>query len=291
MPGGMEVGAVDQKAEKKKLKEERKKLKDEQKQQKKEARLKAKEIAVQEAALVEDEESGGFSVFLVTVLIVIVWLAILGLLIKLDVGGFGSNVLAPVLQDVPVLNKILPASEPEVSQEEESYGGYTSLKEAVDTIKQLELELERAQSENQTDDTLLEELKAEVERLKTFEEKQVEFERLKTEFYEKVIYAENGPGPEEYRKYYEAMDPTTAEYLYKQVVQQIEEDKKIQEYAKAYEEMKPKAAAGIFENMTDNLSLVARILNAMEADKRGDILGAMDPAVAAKLTKIMDPES
>ena len=55
--------------------------------------------------------------------------------------------------------------------------------------------------------------------------------------------------------------------------------------------MKPKEAAAIFEAMTDNLDLAARILNAMEAEDRGKILGVMDPEVAAKLTKIMDPES
>ena len=59
----------------------------------------------------------------------------------------------------------------------------------------------------------------------------------------------------------------------------------------AYSSMKPKEAAAIFEAMTDNLDLAARILNAMEAEDRGKILGVMDSEVAAKLTKIMDPES
>ncbi len=282
---------LDTKAEKKKLNEERKKIKAEQKAQRKEAKQRAKEIAQQEAALTDDEESGGFSVVLVTILIVIIWLAILALLIKLDVGGFGSGVLKPVLKDVPVINKILPGDTVTETNDEEAYGGYSSLQEAVDTIKELELELERAQSQNQSDSTTIAELQAEIERLKTFEEKQVEFERIKNEFYEEVIYAENGPGAEEYREYYESIDPTTAEYLYKQVVQQLEEDAEIQDYAQAYAEMKPKQAAAIFEEMTNNLDLVARILSVMDADTRGEILGAMDPEVAAKITKIMDPES
>ena len=54
--------------------------------------------------------------------------------------------------------------------------------------------------------------------------------------------------------------------------------------------MKPKEAAEIFEQMTDNLELVAKILWQMEADDRGKILGVMDEEVAAKLTKIMDPD-
>ena len=60
---------------------------------------------------------------------------------------------------------------------------------------------------------------------------------------------------------------------------------------KTYSEMKPKDAAKIFEAMTDNLNLVSRILGSMSSKQRSDILAAMDAEVAAKLTKIMDPES
>lgn len=282
---------VDTKAEKKRLKEERKKIKSDQKAQKKEAKKRAKEISAQEAQLAEDEDPGGVSVVLVTVVIVIIWLAILCLLIKLDVGGFGSGVLSPVLKDVPVINKILPADTVVTTDDEEAYGGYTSLREAVDYIKELELELERAQSASNTDSEELEQLRAEIDRLQTFEDAQVEFERIKTEFYEEVVYADNGPGAEAYQKYYESMDPATAEYLYKQVIDQIQTDKEIQDYAQAYSEMKPKEAAGIFEEMTDDLDLAAKILNQMSAEDRGKILGVMDKEVAARLTRIMDPDS
>ena len=83
----------------------------------------------------------------------------------------------------------------------------------------------------------------------------------------------------------------TAEELYKLVIIQQEEDAKVQEYAQAYAEMKPKEAAGIIEAMTNDLELAARILWQMTAEDRGKILGVMDADVAAKLTKIMDPES
>lgn len=286
---GMEP-PIDKKAEKKRLKEERGKIKADRKAQKKEAKQRAKEISEQEAQL-DDDEGGGISVFFVTVIIVIIWVAILCLLIKLDVGGFGSGVLAPVLKDVPVVNKILPADSTVTTDDEESYGGYTSLREAVDYIKELELQLEDAQAASSVDSEELSELRAEIERLQTFEDAQVEFERIKTEFYEEVVYAENGPGAEEYQKYYQTMDPTTAEYLYKQVIQQQEADQEIKDYAQTYSEMKPKAAAAIFEAMTDDLDLAARILDQMSAEDRGNILGAMDAETAARLTRIMDPES
>ncbi len=293
MPLDEELSPEDAKLEKKRLKEEKKKLKNEQKEQKKLAKQRAKEIASKEAELEEDEEQSSGSVFAVTFVIVLIWVAILCLIVKLDFGGFGSNVLTPILKDVPVLNLILPANTDVAVDEEtsESYGGYDNLKDAVAYIKELELELERAQSAESTSTDEVAQLKAEVERLKTFEDSQVEFQRIKTEFYEEVVYSEKGPGIEEYKKYYEEMDPATAEYLYKQVIQQIEESDEIKDYAKAYSAMKPKEAAAIFEAMTDNLDLAARILNVMEAEDRGKILGVMDPEIASRLTKIMDPES
>lgn len=278
--------------DKKKLQDERKKLKNDQKRQKKEAKKRAREIAAQEAAL-DDEEGNGIFTFFATVAIVAVWIGIICIIIKLDVGGFGSGVLTPILKDVPVINKILPEQkEPATDGTLDNPDGYT-LAEALAKVEQLEREVEQAKSNTLSKDEEIAELKAEIARLQEFESKQIEFQRIKTEFYEEVIYAENGPGAEEYRKYYEEMDPSTAEYLYKQVVIQMEESKEVQDYAAAYSSasMKPKQAAGVFESMTDNLDLVARILGVMSAEDRGAILGVMDPDVAAKLTKIMDPES
>jgi flagellar motility protein MotE (MotC chaperone) len=277
--------------DKKKLKEERKKLKQDQKAQKKEAKARAKEIAMKQAALDEESEGGTIPVVLVTAIIVLVWLAILCVLVKLNVGGFGTNVLAPLIGDIPVINKILPNESVTETSDGEMYGGYTSLAEAVEQIKALELQLEAANSSDSSNEELVADLTAEVNRLKTFEQNQVEFERIKNQFYEEVVYAEKGPGADEYIKYYESMDPTTAEEIYREVIQKEQETEEIEDYAQAYSEMKPKEAAAIFEAMTDNLDLAARILGVMEPDDRGKILGAMDSQIAARITKIMDPES
>ena len=234
-------------AERKRLQSEKKQLKKEQKNQRKEAKRRAKEIAKQEEALEDDGESGGIATFGATLLVVALWIAVICVIIKLDVGGFGSAVLTPILKDVPVVNRILPGNSLTETTDGESYGGYTSLRDAVDQIKALELELERIQNASSGKDEEITALKAEGVRLKEFEAKTEEFNRIRNEFYEEVIYAEKGPGAEEYRKYYEEMDPTTAEYLYKQVVTQLEESKEIQDYAQAYSSasMKPKQAAAI----------------------------------------------
>ena len=239
-----------------------------------------------------DEEDEGFSpsVLLIVILIVLIWIAILGLLIKLDIGGFGSSVLRPILKDVPVINKILP----EPTEMEEYMGEFDNLPDALAEIERLNKEIDRLKSEaakgGDEENEEIKALKEEIVRLRTFEDSQVEFQKLKTEFYEEVVFSDKAPEIEQYKAYYEEIDPDNAEYLYKQVVQQIETDKIMDEYVKAYSEMKPKQAAAIFDQMGDNLELVAKILGHMEPNPRAKILQAMDKDIASRLTKIMDPD-
>ncbi len=275
--------------EKKRIQNEKQQLKKDQKNQRREVKRRAKEIAKQEEAL-GDEEGNGLVTFGATVFIVALWLAVICVIVKLDIGGFGSSVLTPILKDVPVINKILPGVSLTETTDPESYGGYSSLPEAVEYIKELEMEIERLQTSVNVKDSDLETLRAEVSRLQEFEAAQVEFQRIQNEFYEEVVYSEKGPGAEEYRKWYETMNPATAETLYKQVVVQLEESTEFQDYAGSFAQMKPKAAAQLLEEMTD-LNQVARILLALTAEERGAILNQMTPDFGAKVATIMDPDS
>ena len=273
------------------LKESQKAFKQEQRNQRKEAKKRAKELENQERELDEQIEGTNASVVVVTIFIIVIWLGILCLLVKMDVGGFGSNVLTPMLKDIPVVNKILPTESGTESTKEKSYGGYSSIREAVDRITELEKKLEQAQSTNTAYSEQIEALKAEVKRLETFQDNQVAFQEIKERFYEEVVYADNGPGVEAYREYYEEMDPTTAEALYKQVVQEVAVNNKMKDYVATYSNMDAAKAAGILGAMTDNLDLAAEILSNLPAATRGAIMGEMDPAVAARITTIMNPGS
>lgn len=276
-------------AEKNRIQNEKKQLKRDQKNQRREAKRRAKEIAKQEEAL-GDEEGNGLVTFGATVLIVALWLAVICVIIKLDIGGFGSSVLTPILKDVPVVNKILPGTGVTETNNPESYGGYSSLTEAVAYIRELELEVERLQNASNVKDADLEKLRAEVQRLKEFEDAQVEFQRIQSEFYEEVVYSDKGPGAEEYKKWYEGMNPSLAESLYRQVIIQLEESTQFQEYVSTFTNMKPKAAAALLEEMTD-LNEVAKILNAMNASARGDIMNQMSAEFGAKVAAIMNPDT
>ena len=273
----------------KQLRESQKAFKKEQKNQRKEAKKRAKELENQERELDEQIDGTNASVVVVTLFIIVIWLGILCLLVKMDVGGFGSNVLTPMLKDIPVINKILPTENGLESPKEKAYGGYNSIKDAVDYASELEKKLEQAQSTNTAYSEQIEALKAEVKRLQTFEDNQVIFQRIKEQFYEEVVYADNGPGAEEYRAYYEEMDPTTAEALYKQVIQEEAVNNKMKDYVATYSNMDAKKAAGILGAMTDNLDLAANILMNLPASTRGAIMGEMDAAVAARISRIMNP--
>lgn len=237
----------------------------------------------------DEEEGGGFLSAMVVLFIILIWIAILALLVKLDVGGFGSGVLYPVLKDVPVLNKILPDN---IDAELEGDREFRNLNEAMEEIERLRARIKELEKDGGSGSSSEEiaTLKEEIKRLQTFEDSQIEFQKLKTEFYEEVVFADTAPSVEEYKKYYEEIDPDNAEYIYRQVVKQLETDGDMAEFVKAYSSMKPKQAAAIFEQMVDNLDLVAKILENMDATTRGKILGVMDSEVASQLTKIMDPD-
>jgi flagellar motility protein MotE (MotC chaperone) len=273
----------------KQLKESQKAFKKEQRNQKKEAKKRAKELESQERELDEKIEGSSVPVALVTIFIIVIWLGIVILLIKMDVGGFGSNVLKPILQDIPVVNLILPSDSSTETTKDKSYGGYTSIRDAVDELEKVQQQLEQAQETNSAYSEQIETLKAEVKRLQTFEDNQVEFQKIKEQFYEEVVYAENGPGAEEYKEYYEEMDPTTAEALYKQVVQEEATNVKMKDYVSTYGNMDAADAADILSAMTDDLDLAADILSSLTSAQRAAIMAEMDPSIAARLSKIMKP--
>ena len=279
------AAGMDKKAAKKAEKARRK----EEKRNRKLAKKEAKKNGTTDEF---EEESGGgkAAVVFVTLMIIVIWIAILAVLIHFDVGGFGSTVMQPILKDVPYVNKILPKTEEEETKtKEDSKYPYKTVDEAVAYIKELEKELADAKESNSENDAYVADLEAQAAQWKEYKDNEQKFEEEKAKFYKEVVFSDQAPDINEYKKYYESIDPQNAENLYKQGVVQQEKDDVMSDYVKAYSQMKPKQAAAIFDTMTDNLELVAKILSAMKADARGDILGNMKTDTAAKLTKLMEP--
>lgn len=272
----------DPKAAKKAAKEAKKA----EKKAKKEAKKNGEEVP-------EDEESlgiGGHVIMgFVVLLIILIWLVIFAFLVKMDVGGFGSTVLFPVLKDVPYVNRILPGIEEYIPAEDDPYAAYKTVDEAVARIKELEVEVEELKAAGSKNSDYIAELEAAQAELAQYKANEAAFEETKEKFYNEVVFSDNAPDIKEYKTYYESIAPANAEAIYKQVVSQLAKDDEIKDYVKAYSSMKPKNAAAIFNTMTDDYDLVCQILAAMDASTRADILAAMDADKAAIITKMMEP--
>lgn len=237
----------------------------------------------------KEEESAGSKLvsMLIVIVIVLIWLGLFAAVVKADLFGFGSGVLAPVLKDVPVVNKILPEGSVPGNGYEEEYD-FDSMDEAIDRIKELEMMLDSENSSNGVDSKYISELESEVERLQVFEKEQLKFAKEKKEFDENVVYTDNAPKIEEYKKYYEQMNPDNAAEIYRQVVEQIQASAKVKEAADRYAEMEATSAAQILDEMTSaDLDMVCQILAEMDPEKSALILQSMDSNVAAKITKRM----
>ena len=282
--------AADSKADKKAAKKAEKEAKKEAKKAEKEAR---KEAHKNGEVYPGDEERlgvvGGLIMAFVVLLIILIWLVIFAFLVKMDVGGFGSTVLFPVLKDVPYVNQILPGIEDYIPQEEEEEIPYKTVEEAVDRIKELEVEIEQLKQDGSANSDYIAELEAASQELAEYKANEAAFEEEKEKFYEEVVFSDKAPDINEYKSYYESIEPDNAEAIYKQVVSQLQKDAEIEDYVKVYSSMKPKNAAAIFDTMTDDFDLVCEILSSMDAATRADIISAMSTENAAIITKMMEP--
>lgn len=297
----------DPKAARAKLKADKKEYRKNLKEQRKERKAKENEFAERSEEIYGDN-AGGFATIAITLIIILIWLAIMALLIKLDVGGFGSDVLAPLIKDVPYLNLILPEGSYEKKKPEVTEitvdttvdgtvtgdtGSITTLEDANAYIKRLEKALQSEMEENSAYAAQIEKLEAEVARLEPFERQQKEFYEQREQFYNEIVYGENTPDPTVFQQYYEMIDPDTAASIYQKVVQGGVDDAAISAFASTYSGMKAKSAAAIFDEMVNEnqIELVSKILAKMTTEQRSDILAAMDKPNAAKLTQMLQPDA
>ena len=239
--------------------------------------------------LKDKENSGNKGIgIIMVVLIITTWLSVMALLIKCDVGGFGTEVLRPVFKDVPIIKEILPEATDEEVIKESGYP-YTNLKDALDRISVLEAPVGSKEAEIVRLTDQVTELQAEVSRLSVYEEEQENFEAKKTEFFNEIVYGENAPDTDIYVEWYNELDPEYAEQVYREIVAANTNDQQIIDLAKAYESMDPKDAAEILETMKYDLDTVALIMNNMSSESQGKILAEMDPEYAASVTKKLLP--
>lgn len=228
----------------------------------------------------EEKKGGGKLVtFIIILLVLLMWIITFAFLIKMDVGNLGTS-LRPMLKDVPVLKYLLPAVSDEQEAWENNYP-FDTMEAAVARIKELEAQLDAATGSNTDHAKLIAELQAENARLKVFEDEQLEFAQRVEEFDRNVVFNDKAPEVEEYRKFYEEINPTTAEEIYRQVLELLEYDDLTQGEAERLVKMKPGNAAKILEEMNASIDLVAQYLLCMKTTESAAILEKMDTLYAA----------
>ncbi|MBE5944815.1 MAG: hypothetical protein E7258_07855 [Lachnospiraceae bacterium] len=225
---------------------------------------------------------------LILVLFITTFVSVMALLIKCDVGGFGSEVLRPVFKDVPIIKNILPDPSDEEVAKENDYP-YDTLEEALEQVAILDAANASKDAEIVALNDRVIELEAEVVRLTAFEIAQTEFEAEKNKFYEEIVYGESAPDTDTYIEWYNSIDAEHAEEIYREIIEANQADAEIVELAEAYDAMDPSAAADILEEMDNDLDTVALIMNNMSSEGRGEVLAAMEPDFAALVTKKLMP--
>ncbi len=223
---------------------------------------------------------------LIILLIILIWLAILSLLIKFDVGGLGSEILRPVLKDVPIINRILPEVSDEQLALENAYP-FKNLEEAVEYIKKLELEADKLKEENDDYASRQLEMQKEIDSLRHYEEEQEAFaERVKA-FDREVVYNDKAPSTDEYLKWYEGMYPNNAANIYAELLESKLVEDSLKKYADYLTSMEPGEAADILSEYPSDIDMICKLLDCMKKVQVADILRELEPLFAARILNRM----
>lgn len=197
---------------------------------------------------------------LLFLLILLLFLGGMSAMIKADVGGFGSGVLAPIIGNINGLNKILPAgSVTNVSDTADSED--TNKQDTIDTANNTTKTQQTADASSTTETASAE-------------------AATDTQATSDSQAASNGTG----------ISSTDTQNTTEQSTESEVSDEDIADYADTYSKMDAESAAGILQNMTGDLRLVAKILESMTSSKRAKIMGKMDVNIASKITKIMSED-
>lgn len=237
--------------------------KQEQQEKSEQNREKIKELKQQKKQMQEeldelngDTPKGRALCALAFVAALVILLGILFALIKMDVGGFASETLAPVIGDVPILRNVLPKDLQSLSDSE------IAAQEAAAEEQAQAAAQAAADSEAAAQEAAESEAAADSE----------------------AAAAAQAAVDSEAAAQAQAESEAAAE-------EQAISDAALEDYVKTYSTMKAADAAAVFDNMMpDQMKLVVKILQNMTAEQRSAILAKMNTQNASDITVEMDKE-
>jgi flagellar motility protein MotE (MotC chaperone) len=238
-----------------------------------------------ESGVMNDEgEAGIFEKILLGFLFIIIVGGISAFLF-LNVFSVRQNFIIPQLRRVPIVRNFipyLPGDYIEEQIEEDSPNRNLTRKELSDKVEALESQIERLMKDSDDKETLIASLNRRIADLSELETQRDLIRAEQTEFYEMIANDDQNA----FARFYESVDPETAERIYAQTVNNNAITAEIRRYTQTFQEMKPDSAAAILEEMvrTDSDTVIL-ILQNVDARQRALILSNMTPRNASALSR------
>jgi flagellar motility protein MotE (MotC chaperone) len=197
-----------------------------------------------------------------------------------NVFNIRNRYIYPALSKLPLVGKLTPTADMT-----EDFDAMTP-ERMIARINELEARLSGANEEIKAAGEIIEKNKAEIERLKIFEDQQLNFKHEKEDFDRRVAMAD----PAAYADYYGSIYPENAEILYPQAAAESSRLSEIDKYMADITAMDEVSAANVLRQMIgSDMDLVVSILQGMDSRGVGNILSEMDPSEAASIIKMMAP--
>ena len=218
------------------------------------------------------------------------------LIVHSNINGMGEKYRKNI-QNVPILRLALPKApdplDPKYLTNKEIKDKYIEFKALNEELNKLLAEAEKKTADLQKYKDEYDNYKAEndrtaqalKERTALLDDEQVKYDALKKEV---DLLIANGDKAG-FKEYFEKVSPDMAKEVYTSVVKQQQTDESIKKFAQVYEVMDPAAAAAIFEEMgNDKIDMLAETIKSMKKEKSAEIMAAMSPEFASKLTEKLD---
>jgi hypothetical protein len=97
--------------------------------------------------------------------------------------------------------------------------------------------------------------------------------------------------PDAYKEFFETISPENAERLYMEASSDVRFNEEFRRFAATYAAMDSGSAADVLTNLLNtDAALLIGILRNMSTDNRAAIFDEMDDTVAARITRLLQPE-
>lgn len=217
----------------------------------------------------------------ILIIVIIAVVALLTVFIKLDIGKVASEYIAPKIENIPVINKILPKKTAKGLYDDHSK------EQLINLLSGSETQLEEAEEALKDQINITIALEKQIESLEVFEKEHLKFREEKQLFDETVAATDQ----DEFIRFYEEMYPENAQSIYSDIVRVVQMTKEERKYASLISEMDATRAAKVLENLSQtDMDIVLSILSSMETESASAILEEMDSQIASTVVKQLAPE-